>query len=1397
MNVIKADLINFKRELVDYSNNKENVKPELFQQIDNGLDLIFKNIKGHTAPINASMQKEVAKLLTEVDQALHKCPQKKQLQTLSHKIEQIQALFKHIPVVMPPKVEKPLIDTKMGFICNFDSPDHNGAMSIQYMSLLGQNTPFIVTRSLLKEMELTDFAANDKRDLTLAMVKTFFDNEARWQIFELSDANESNDLLLFIPVSLFPDKNEAEKLDAMDLKSDGSLRRISATEAFQIPRKKATIDTLAKFFSESPQHHKLFYLAGHGSSKTVGGLHKNSYIKWLELLQRQKCQGLTISSCHSGGESSLISLDQNELSKAKHKKNLEEPSSSLSFPVVVRSIGDFATHSGQKAEQNMDLYFKELEIFLQGNLDSTAANYRKVIEKIEGDLPKNSANRIKVYFPSQADAAGGYRSLGEHGLGYPLTYSKLKGIELQHNLLHKNKDDINPIIEVSDFTYLDVHPLSVAMPVRFKGKDPIILSMIPGKGHHFLKSIELASNNPDAFIKSNLGYYSEMKSEVSKAFFIGSLKSAKMSFEEVGLYISPRQNYCVYKHRGQYYYMNEQKTIPITAVEHAIFLRMAANATQPSLAAVRASSGGQESRSDVLDILLTEDFGSVGKNKPQSDLFSEEWLKQSLEELLRIVKSDDLTEADRLHLCFLLLDYERGDAALEVFKQCQLKVDQDNLFNTPLLSYAIQKRQTRFAEYLIEHHANVNALDLKGDAPLHYAVAANNTKIVELLLKSQNIRLDIENKRGITPLVLTWPKYPELFQKLLKQGAALNYVSRSGESVLSRCVFYKHGGVDILLAAGANPNLGAPSAITEAVRNNDISLVQELIKHGGQPFEKDGKGNVPFIEAILHGSSKLVEVLLQEKDIKFDVQDAKGLVPVVAAVFESDPKIIDSLLAKGFKFPENLSQHSQKFIYHFMHRASKMKNPDSMRELFKFELPPGGVVHQLLILSLLNNNLDMLTSFVKDGLISPTMIKDELVKNRKNLQETSEQWRQLLSVCLEKGLKVSTALKWGIETEWLIDHLDKEGKLNTTELQELVILYAFENNNIKQVERLVEKGYKVSPDVFHANTMVKKGYKLGGLPLMQKVVEWGKQWGTGLQELTNEEKKELWHLSVNNEDTAAIVWLLSQGLSPTVKNKNQLVKNMTKDKIPLLVSLIEKNIIEASSLSNQDIEMIITLVRKSSPEVLKKIITKLSLDLNTLLEAGKCTIFQLILLKADSDLIQWCIDQGADVNRPNQEGLLPIHAILTEGNSSLVDFLLQKGVKLDTLEAQQEAYFYALKSRRPEMIDLLHSKGYKVTPEFFMERHFLIESLQGDIAMISKIVEFAQQIKADLSSLEDEDKKMLWKFALRLEDQDAKKIVTMFLDSGISPVVNGKNMLEKWIKHNPDVELEQKLKAYS
>lgn len=88
---------------------------------------------------------------------------------------------------------------------------------------------------------------------------------------------------------------------------------------------------------------------------------------------------------------------------------------------------------------------------------------------------------------------------------------------------------------------------------------------------------------------------------------------------------------------------------------------------------------------------------------------------------------------------------------------------------------------------LLEHGANVNKKDGRGESALTVAANKDTTEYLETLLKVDGIELDITNKFGSTPLVVAaMKKRLEAVSKLIENGAGLDLQNNEGETALMK-----------------------------------------------------------------------------------------------------------------------------------------------------------------------------------------------------------------------------------------------------------------------------------------------------------------------------------------------------------------------------------------------------------------------------------------------------------------------------------------------------------------------------------------------------------------------------------------------------------------------------------
>lgn len=178
----------------------------------------------------------------------------------------------------------------------------------------------------------------------------------------------------------------------------------------------------------------------------------------------------------------------------------------------------------------------------------------------------------------------------------------------------------------------------------------------------------------------------------------------------------------------------------------------------------------------------------------------------------------------------------------------------DELGKTLLLSSAgVVAAET--LRVLVDAGADVNAQDLKGNAPLHGAAFGGNEAGVDLLLEA-GAAVDVVDAEGFSPL--HWAArngHEGVVRRLLEAGA--NPCTRSSEGhepLLFAALFGQVGTCRVLLDAGADPFAAAAFDATpfSAARQGGHGEVLELFLEEVQDvFDAIGDDDLPRLSAIL------------------------------------------------------------------------------------------------------------------------------------------------------------------------------------------------------------------------------------------------------------------------------------------------------------------------------------------------------------------------------------------------------------------------------------------------------------------------------------------------------------------------------------------------------------------
>jgi ankyrin repeat protein len=187
------------------------------------------------------------------------------------------------------------------------------------------------------------------------------------------------------------------------------------------------------------------------------------------------------------------------------------------------------------------------------------------------------------------------------------------------------------------------------------------------------------------------------------------------------------------------------------------------------------------------------------------------------------------------------------------------------------LLWAAYYSNLELAQALIDAGANVDAANNYGVTPLLQASRVGDTLFIALLLDA-GANVELAHPDGATPLMsAALAGSAESVRLLLENGADSNAVdSFQHQSALMWAAAEGHGGVvDVLLAAGADPNLqakiseltkrknadfpsGGFTAAMWAVRNGHTNLVEILVAAGADLNVTNGDGATAMMIAIVN-----------------------------------------------------------------------------------------------------------------------------------------------------------------------------------------------------------------------------------------------------------------------------------------------------------------------------------------------------------------------------------------------------------------------------------------------------------------------------------------------------------------------------------------------------------------
>ncbi|KAF2897959.1 hypothetical protein ILUMI_08211 [Ignelater luminosus] len=258
----------------------------------------------------------------------------------------------------------------------------------------------------------------------------------------------------------------------------------------------------------------------------------------------------------------------------------------------------------------------------------------------------------------------------------------------------------------------------------------------------------------------------------------------------------------------------------------------------------------------------------------------------------------------------------------------------ENYVNTSNLCHEIVFGSTKSVKNLLISNKKINANDIDGNTPLHYAILHGKLEVIKLLLTS-GVDINKENANGLSPLhfAVTYDHF-NVVDKLISNKANINAQDKTnGNTPLHIALLgLQTKTVNLLINSGADINIS----------NND--------------------GNTCFHLLVLYGFDNLLIKLLN-KGIFCDLRNEQGETPLHLSIEKKKLAVAQLLISNGANVnSENIRGES------ILYAAFKIDDIVLVRNIFS----KGGFIlsdenYALLSLAVENSNMEMVREFLNNG----------------------------------------------------------------------------------------------------------------------------------------------------------------------------------------------------------------------------------------------------------------------------------------------------------------------------------------------------------------------------------------------------------------------------------------------
>ncbi len=238
-----------------------------------------------------------------------------------------------------------------------------------------------------------------------------------------------------------------------------------------------------------------------------------------------------------------------------------------------------------------------------------------------------------------------------------------------------------------------------------------------------------------------------------------------------------------------------------------------------------------------------------------------------------------------------------------------------------LLDYAAEQNQAQVARFLIEHGAQVNAVQTQarnaGYTALHRAAIADSADVAELLL-AHGAEVNVHGPLGITPLILAASNGSRrTAEVLLTHGADISVPTGDRETALSDAT--AHGHLDIVRLLLIHLPTPTTNSMNAVAMRGDLEALRLMLRHDELVHDVSASTKDQAIRFTILGPDQfeerkqMIELLLADGA---DIDNAQGGIQVIPVMLATTPEMVEFLFAHGANKKANLTgaQLAQWFV---------------------------------------------------------------------------------------------------------------------------------------------------------------------------------------------------------------------------------------------------------------------------------------------------------------------------------------------------------------------------------------------------------------------------------------------------------------------------------------------------